>query len=582
MAPSAPLHLRVFLASPGDVAEERALAAQVLDNLPYDPLLRGQVTIEVVAWDVPKSGVAMPATMTPQMAIERGLPKPSECGIVVAIFWSRMGTPLPGEYRKADGSPYHSGTEWEYLDALASAETTGKPTILVYRRTEAPSLKLSDPDLDQKRRQWELVEQFFAAFRNPDGSLQRSWHEYGQPEAFRRQLDHHLRDVIGPLLKRRDVTPPVPCAPPSSPPLWEGSPFPGLRAFTPDDAPIFFGRGRETDALVRMVADARFVAVVGASGSGKSSLVAAGLLPRLSSNAIEGSKDWLLPHVVQAAAGERKQWTGLRFTPGELGDNPFVALAAKLAPLLPDDSITPRTLAGRLEGEPEAFPQLVEDVLRGRERWAEIVVFIDRFEELFTVVSERHRKRFIGLLIAATRAPCIRGIRAVSTLRADFYPSCIEPPDLAALLRAATFPLAAPSSFALGEMVSAPAARAGLDFEPGLLDRILEDTGSDSGSLALLAFALHELYEAGKAERLLSSAAYDAFEGVRGAISRRADRIFEGLPKATGDLLGDVFRELIEVDERAWRRAAALPGHRWRRRRQPDSSSTLSPTPACS
>ena len=91
---------------------------------------------EIVAWDQPGAGVPMLATLTPQAAIAAGLPRPSQCDVVVAIFWSRMGTPLPDEYRKPDGTAYLSGTEWEYLDALGASERCGKPAILVYRRTE--------------------------------------------------------------------------------------------------------------------------------------------------------------------------------------------------------------------------------------------------------------------------------------------------------------------------------------------------------------------------------------------------------------------------------------------------------------
>ena len=148
---SAPMRLRVFLASPGDVADERALARQVLERLPYDPLLRGQVVIEAVAWDQPGAGAPMLATMTPQAAIAAGLPKPSQCDIVVVVLWSRMGTPLPAEYRKPDGSAYLSGTEWEYLDALEAAERSGKPEVLVYRRTEDALAEPDDPEFEDKR-----------------------------------------------------------------------------------------------------------------------------------------------------------------------------------------------------------------------------------------------------------------------------------------------------------------------------------------------------------------------------------------------------------------------------------------------
>jgi hypothetical protein len=100
-----PTHLRIFLASPGDVAEERAIAREVIERLPYDPLLRGRITVDLVAWDGP-GGAPMEATMTPQEAIARGLARPSECDIAVVILWSRMGTPLPADWEtKADGSP---------------------------------------------------------------------------------------------------------------------------------------------------------------------------------------------------------------------------------------------------------------------------------------------------------------------------------------------------------------------------------------------------------------------------------------------------------------------------------------------
>jgi hypothetical protein len=472
MAARTPLYLRVFLASPGDVADERALALQVLERIQYDPLLRGRIVLEPVAWDQPGAGVPMLATMTPQAAITAGLPKPSECDIVVVVFWSRMGTPLPDTYRKPDGTPYLSGTEWEYLDALDAAQRDGKPAVVVYRRTEDPALKMSDRQFEEKRRQWQLVDQFFAAFRNPDGSIQRGCNEYQRPEDLKQQLEVHLKSIIGPLLDKGDVRQPRPAAP-APPPPWPGSPFPGLRAFTPDDAPIFFGRGRETDELIARLTDTscRALVVVGASGSGKSSLVAAGLLPRLKGNAIEGSKDWLLPQVLPPGEAGRKQWAGLRFTPGELGENPFQALATKLAVMLPDESMKTPKVTERLEGSPDALAQLAATVLEGKRAWAELLVFVDQFEELFSVVAERYRGPFVDLLAAAAQTP---RLRTVATVRADFYHRCLAWLKLAALLRTASFPLAVPGLASLFDMVTGPVARAGLAVDEGLPARILD------------------------------------------------------------------------------------------------------------
>ncbi len=529
-----PRHLRVFLASPGDVADERGLALTVLEQLQYDPLLRGRVTVETVAWDKPGAGTPLLATMTPQEAIAQGLPEPSECDIVIVIFWSRMGTPLPSEWKKADGGRYLSGTEWEYLNALEAAEQHGKPAILVYRRTEKITLDPDDPDFEVKTQQWKLVKQFFQAFENPDGSIERGCNAYRLPEDFREQLNLHLRSLVRDMLEREApnlAQPAAPALPAVGPPLWPGSPFPGLRAFTPDDAPIFFGRGRETDELVNKLADPalRFLAVVGASGSGKSSLVAAGLIPRLMAGAIAGSQDW----------------TWVRFAPGEVGENPFMALAMPFKDALQPQGQQPRELAEQLATNPAALAELRDLVLAGKPAWAELLLFVDQFEELFTLAAPRSVAPFVEWLRQAAQT---ERIRVVATLRADFYHRCVELPVLAELLRPGSYPLAAPGPGALHEMITRPTERAGLSFEPGLVGRILDDTGAAPGALALLAFALAELYDAKTAAGRLTWAAYEGFNGVQGAIAKRAEDTVRKLG-VTAETIGDVFQELVEVEE---------------------------------
>ncbi|HET6520495.1 MAG TPA: hypothetical protein VFG47_11865, partial [Geminicoccaceae bacterium] len=188
MAERPPLHLRVFLSSPGDVADERNLARRVLkDELPVDPFLRGRVFHDPVSWDDPHAPTPMLANLTPQEAVNRGLPKPSECDFVVVVLWSRMGTPLPDGYRKPNGEPYLSGTEWEVEDAFNS-DREPKPDVLVYRRTEDPPVKLNDPELDEKREQYARVDQFFQRFRNPDGSARGSITKYATPTEFAERL----------------------------------------------------------------------------------------------------------------------------------------------------------------------------------------------------------------------------------------------------------------------------------------------------------------------------------------------------------------------------------------------------------
>ena len=139
--------IRVFLSSPGEVASERAIVRELVRDLSSDPLLRNRVVLQTVAWDDLGSRTPMLATLPPQEAINRRLPRPSQCQIVVVILWSRMGTPLPfPQYQKDDGTPYVSGTEWEYLDAIKNrAKQSDKlPLVVVYRRTERIHLDIED------------------------------------------------------------------------------------------------------------------------------------------------------------------------------------------------------------------------------------------------------------------------------------------------------------------------------------------------------------------------------------------------------------------------------------------------------
>jgi formylglycine-generating enzyme required for sulfatase activity len=189
-------HLRIFLASPGDVSQERQLALKVLDELPYDPAFRDKISVQTVAWDKPGAGTPMLVGMTPQQAISEGLPKPSECDIVIVILWSRMGTPLPLEYAKPDGRPYLSGTEWEYCDAKQAWDRHKKPVILLYRRTQKLLLDPDEEGFEEKLGQRKKVQAFFDAFRNPDGSISSGVNDYADPAQFEKALSLHLRSVI--------------------------------------------------------------------------------------------------------------------------------------------------------------------------------------------------------------------------------------------------------------------------------------------------------------------------------------------------------------------------------------------------
>ncbi len=187
---------RIFLASPGDVHDERRRAKKVIDQISYEVSFRDCVDTKVVAWDQPGEAVAMDAGLTPQEAIAQGLPKPSECDLVVVILWARMGTPLPSDYEKADGSPYLSGTEWEYENAMAAESRPERPAVWVYRRKETPAPKLDDPNYLKIVGQWQKVTAFFERLTNSDGSFEGGVNSYQNPEAFEKKFRGHLRDHL--------------------------------------------------------------------------------------------------------------------------------------------------------------------------------------------------------------------------------------------------------------------------------------------------------------------------------------------------------------------------------------------------
>jgi formylglycine-generating enzyme required for sulfatase activity len=542
---------KIFLASPGDVQDERMLARVAIDQVQGELAFRDRIHVECIAWDQPGVEVAMDAGLTPQEAIARGFPQPSACDLVVVILWSRMGTPLPAEYTKPDGTAYLSGAEWEYQDAIRQTKSSGRPSVWLYQRTQAPAPSFDDPEYEDKYRQWQKVQVFFKALVAEDGSLIAGVNHYQAPDEFRRQFEQHLRDRLTKVLQESSGPGPAVSLAPEherkESNQWTGTPYPGLEAFKPEQAPIFFGRGAEVDQLLEVLrhSDIRFVGVVGASGSGKSSLVAAGLIPRLRLGALPGSAHWV----------------DMTFKPGERGDDPFLALAYALKAVLGTTGERETELACDLQAESECFDSRVGELLRGRPQGAELLLVVDQFEELFTLVPADKRADFIELLETVVRT---RKVRVIVTMRVEFLASAFEIPALAELFRGrGFFALSTPGVLALSDMVRRPAQVAGLEIGNDLCERILKDTGTGPGALALMAFALHEVYERGKQSRRLTLQDYKTMGGVAGAIQAQAEKALKPLLDKDDralHALHALFLDLVEVNDQgiAARRRAFL------------------------
>lgn len=250
----------------------------------------------------------------------------------------------------------------------------------------------------------------------------------------------------------------------------EASPYKGLARFEPDDRDTYFGRGELVAQLATAVARHRVVALVGGSGSGKSSLLRAGLVP-----ALRGEHD------------PRRRPALVRvITPSDHPD-----------------------------------PALLSPVAAGK---GDTIVLIDQFEELFTLCQDNSsRARFVEALLAA-RAPESR-VRVVIAVRADFYGRCADHGPLADALRSATLLVGPMTSAQLREAIIGPAQRDRLLVEKALTARIVADVESRPGGLPLMAHALLEVWRRRRG-KTLTEQAYDSIGGISGAIAHTAEAVY--------------------------------------------------------
>jgi WD40 repeat protein/DNA-binding SARP family transcriptional activator len=304
------------------------------------------------------------------------------------------------------------------------------------------------------------------------------------------------------------------------------NPYKGLRAFTEGDADDFFGRDAVVAQLLsRLRADgygARFLAVVGPSGSGKSSVVRAGLVPALRAGAVPKSDGWFIAQLVP-------------------GDRPFDELATALRHIAVDAPDDLATRLARPEGLPDVLPQLLPDD-------ADLLIVVDQFEELFTlVVDDDRRGRFIDMLVGAVNAPSSR-VRLVVTLRADFYDRPLDQGELGALTRARTEAIAPMTAAELERAITAPAERAGVTVERRLVAQMVADVADQPGALPLLQYALTELFDR-RDDAALTVAGYRDIGGIAGALARRAETTYVGLYEAGQRACRDLCLRLVTPGE---------------------------------
>ncbi|WPB82282.1 TIR domain-containing protein [Archangium violaceum] len=310
----------------------------------------------------------------------------------------------------------------------------------------------------------------------------------------------------------------------------EPAPYRGLLSFTKSQARFFFGREREIHAVLDKLKQHPFVALVGASGVGKSSLVLSGVLPQL-----EHPDSGWGPH--------------LRIRVMTPGGRPLRALADQLATLVPPEARLPTAdaLARRFAASGDGFRTALETLTA--EQPGPFVLVVDQLEELLTCGA--HLSSETGAFISNLRE-AVDGsggsIRVLVILRADFFGRCLELPVLRALLQEHQVLLGSLSKESLREAIVRPAQEVGAYLEKGLAGTILKDVSHEPGALPLLEHALYELWRARNGAWMTLSA-YEATGGVAGALQRRAQSTYEAFTPGEQEIARGLFLRLTALGE---------------------------------
>jgi WD40 repeat protein/class 3 adenylate cyclase len=316
-------------------------------------------------------------------------------------------------------------------------------------------------------------------------------------------------------------------------------PFKGLQYFEAADSDLFFGRELLTAKLVNRIRETQFLSVIiGASGSGKSSVVRAGLIPALKEGKVligdakppEGSSGWQV-HIVTPTA------------------HPLQALATGLT--RDSESVTAiATLLDDLTTEPRSLSLF----LLRKSPTAHTLLVVDQFEELFTLCrDEFEREAFIDNLLTAISPSPGEGraeghITLVITLRADFYAHLAQYPELRDAVAKQQEYIGPMTIEELRRAIEEPAKRGHWEFEPGLVDLILRDVGDEPGALPLLSHALLETWKR-RAGHTLTLKGYADAGGVHGAIAHTAESVYQTLSPEEQTLARDIFLRLTELGE---------------------------------
>jgi WD40 repeat protein len=551
---------RIFVSSPSDVKSAREIAALTIERLAQD--YARFLKIEPYLWEFE----AMIASGQFQDSIE----PPSAFDIVLLILWSRLGTLLPQqtavrEYRGIDGRAPLTGTEWEFEEALQAARSQGAPDLLVYRSLAPASFNIRNPqNREEQLRQLESLERFWARHFVDKGLFLGAYTTFGSNAEFAVALESHLRKLIERRISALAISQGETAAP-----VWAQAPFRGLEAYDFEHAPIFFGQDEAlSKAMLQLTANAEggapFLLVLGASGSGKSSVVKAGIVPKL-----------FVPRRIAGMAFLRR----VVFRPSDVreGEDLFDALARRLTTQSDDEGGLPEligpgqsiaALAAHLRNASAApaYPiatALGQLTVAARQSGrmldyeiAKLALVVDQLEELFTDerVLAAERIGFVDLLIGLVKSGLVW---VVATMRKDFWHRADETPELVRLAEGSgRLELLPPAPSQLSQIIRRPAEASGIKYEIDhttsvpLNEVISEEVAREPGALPLLSYLLDQLYQRDILEahgNTLTYATYESLGRLEGAIATQAEAVLARCAAEDRAVLGSVLFSLVQM-----------------------------------
>lgn len=580
--------VQIFVSSPSDLDHERALVKDIIEALAQEYL--PYFKLQAVLWEE--------EALTAAQSFQAGLLRPAECDIVLVMLWTRLGTPLAND-------PYGgmTGTEWEFVDAVESSARHGSPEVLVYKKTTPRLVDITNAEatreaLDDRSR----LEAFFRThFFNPDGSFRRAFRQFDSDRSLRELVEGQLRK----LLNRRISAERGALAPASD---WRDSPFRAEGPYELGDEPVFVGRETETRELVSRLDALKgggrgLVLITGPSGVGKSSLIRAGLLPRLTR-----------PFLFAGISGCR--WCLIDCAGAGTDQDPLQTLALSLmgpgvlGPDLAAFGLDPQGFARILGGEPQvAAEQVCAALVQGRgsseglstgDGRIQLALIVDALDGLFSEAALAHPATQ-GFATALATLAAREGIWVIAALRSDHLRQVPRIPALMGLIdRQSWLPLDPPPAARIRQVMEIPARVAGIEYETGkgsaghgLVDLLESEAAALPHWPALLEGTLQALFvraaEAGPrprdpakdevteapGTRLLRLTDYRRLGGIIGAALGRAQTLWEGLDEPARAALPMLCRALLALEGGPASRPTARAGDLRILRREPGCARLL-------